>query len=290
MSSRALAVAALAGAAVAAAVAWWTPRRPPSRFGNPEAGIAILARGFQAHRSHITRGCRANQRAVVGAIEMFDLDGNRNVLADWPGLRTHPGPRPLHWFRASELADRLEKAGYLQRYPRDPGFPGEDTLIVLDREHGIFCLNHGFLWDTNSRAEAPPRAQLAAAGVRDPDLLALAATEYRQPTLGPWTIFLVEGGELELGLVLLMAAYLWTRRGRWTRVTLALGGSFLGTLLGLALSLGLTEVAPLTRPLTHGAALALALLTLGVLAGALPPPSRARAEELPPDGDDAAVR
>ena len=92
---------------------------------------AIMIRNVQASRQRGRRGpraCYANQKTVVGAIEMYNLDKNtkRTVLDE-------------SFFTA------LRSGGYLQSLPQDPG-EGPDSWShyqTTGTGNGIRCVQHG---------------------------------------------------------------------------------------------------------------------------------------------------
>lgn len=103
-----------------------------------ELTLAVLAIGllasiaipnFQAMRSRESpRSCYANQKTIVGAIEMYNLDKNTKRT-------TLDGA----FFQA------LKSGGYLQSIPQDPGQgPGTSSnYLTTDTKNGIKCTVHG---------------------------------------------------------------------------------------------------------------------------------------------------
>lgn len=91
--------------------------------------VAIGGPGYWAAKQRATtRACYANQKTILGAMEMFGLD------------RNHKTGQPLR----PPLAE-LRAGGYLQSIPQDPGEgPGtEDHYRLTDEEAGITCEVHG---------------------------------------------------------------------------------------------------------------------------------------------------
>lgn len=96
------------------------------------AGMGVLMlpqyRPSYANKGRSFRACYANQKTVVGAMEMYNLDKNtkRTVLD------------------ASFFQD-LKSGGYLQSIPQDPGYgPGTSTNYqATESNNGIKCMNHG---------------------------------------------------------------------------------------------------------------------------------------------------
>jgi type II secretion system protein G len=90
---------------------------------------AIAVPNFKAARERAnTRACYANQKTIVGAMEMYNLDKNtRRALLDGP------------------FFNDLKSGGYLQSVPQDPGFgPGSsDKYKETGSGNGISCVNHG---------------------------------------------------------------------------------------------------------------------------------------------------
>jgi prepilin-type N-terminal cleavage/methylation domain-containing protein len=90
---------------------------------------AIAVPNFKAARERAnTRACYANQKTVVGAMEMYNLDKNtkRSDL------------------NAQFFTD-LKSGGYLQSVPQDPGFgPGSSgNYKATTSGNGIVCDKHG---------------------------------------------------------------------------------------------------------------------------------------------------
>jgi prepilin-type N-terminal cleavage/methylation domain-containing protein len=89
---------------------------------------AIAVPNFKAARERAnTRACYANQKTVVGAVEMYNLDKNTRVTV------------------LQGLWDSLKKGGYLQSVPADPG-QGSGTsghYILVTSGNGINCSAHG---------------------------------------------------------------------------------------------------------------------------------------------------
>lgn len=86
---------------------------------------AIAVPNFQAARRRANqRACYANQKTIAGAVEMYNLDFNKNVtsLAGMEGV--------------------LESQGYLQQYPIDPGGVG-GYAMTAETGNGITCTEHG---------------------------------------------------------------------------------------------------------------------------------------------------
>ena len=89
------------------------------------AAIAIPNFKAARERDQVSPGCRANQRTILGAIEMYNLDKNtkRTVLD------------------AGFFEDL--KGKYLQSIPQDPGAgPGSEDHYQLTVT-GITCTKHG---------------------------------------------------------------------------------------------------------------------------------------------------
>jgi prepilin-type N-terminal cleavage/methylation domain-containing protein len=90
---------------------------------------AIAVPNFKAARERAnTRACYANQKTIVGAMEMYNLDKNTK--------RTN--------LQGGFFGD-LKSGGYLQSIPQDPGFgPGtSDKYKATTSGNGISCDNHG---------------------------------------------------------------------------------------------------------------------------------------------------
>jgi type II secretory pathway pseudopilin PulG len=97
---------------------------------------AIAVPNFQAARRRANdRACFANQKTLAGALEMYNLDFNTNIQ----DLATVRG--------------ELEGNGYLQSYPRCPGYGGQRDPYYLDAVsgNGVACRNHGSI----TRVENP---------------------------------------------------------------------------------------------------------------------------------------
>lgn len=94
---------------------------------------AIATPKFSAARPRAnTRACYANQKTIVGAIEMYNLDRNtkRTVLD-------------------ASFYTSLRSGGYLQSIPQDPGQgPGTSANYAMTSElNGIKCKVHGLIQD-----------------------------------------------------------------------------------------------------------------------------------------------
>jgi competence protein ComGC len=96
-------------------------------------GIALLSGiavpNFKAARERSnTRACYANQKTVVGAVEMYNLDKNTKVDRLTP-----------------EFWKLLKGGGYLQSVPADPGEGPQSThhYELTADGNGIRCLTHG---------------------------------------------------------------------------------------------------------------------------------------------------
>jgi prepilin-type N-terminal cleavage/methylation domain-containing protein len=90
---------------------------------------AIAVPNFKAARERAnTRACYANQKTVVGAMEMYNLDKNtKRMRLD------------------GRFFDDLRSGGYLQSVPQDPG-AGPDTMHHYHESNsgnGISCSVHG---------------------------------------------------------------------------------------------------------------------------------------------------
>ena len=90
---------------------------------------AMSVPNFTNHRERAnTRACYANQKTIVGAMEMYNLDkGTKRTQLD------------AAWFSA------LQSGGYLQAIPQDPG-QGRGTsgnYQATDTGNGIKCFAHG---------------------------------------------------------------------------------------------------------------------------------------------------
>jgi competence protein ComGC len=102
-------------------------------MGISAAIVVILASiavpNFKAARERSnTRACYANQKTIVGAVEMFNLDKNMK--------RTTLDKR---------FFEDLREGGYLQSIPNDPGtgVNTEDHYHATDSGNGIACKVHG---------------------------------------------------------------------------------------------------------------------------------------------------
>lgn len=103
---------------------------------------AISTPKFGAARERAgTRACYANQKTLVGAIEMFDLDRKtRTTVLD------------------DALFVRLKSGGYLQSIPQDPG-QGTGTsghYILTTSGNGIRCQVHGSIQDSEPATSGSP--------------------------------------------------------------------------------------------------------------------------------------
>ena len=90
---------------------------------------AIAVPNFKAARERAnTRACYANQKTVVGAMEMYNLDKNTKRTTLDAGFFTS-----------------LKSGGYLQSIPQDPGQgPGTSTdYAATSVNNGIKCNVHG---------------------------------------------------------------------------------------------------------------------------------------------------
>jgi prepilin-type N-terminal cleavage/methylation domain-containing protein len=90
---------------------------------------AIAVPNFKAARERAnTRACYANQKTVVGAMEMYNLDKNTKRTTLDPGF-----------FQS------LKSGGYLQSVPQDPGQgPGSSSNYKdTNANNGIKCGIHG---------------------------------------------------------------------------------------------------------------------------------------------------
>lgn len=95
------------------------------------AGIPYLSVVLERDRRKPTnyRRCYANQKTIVGAIEVYELDRNTRV----PKI---DGP----------LFELLRSGGYLQFIPNDTDFAGPDGWRNYQRQttgNGITCTRHG---------------------------------------------------------------------------------------------------------------------------------------------------
>lgn len=90
---------------------------------------AIAVPNFKAARERAnTRACYANQKTVVGAMEMYNLDKNTKIaLID------------------STLFTALKSGGYLQSIPQDPGQGSSSSSHYKETAsgNGIKCEIHG---------------------------------------------------------------------------------------------------------------------------------------------------
>lgn len=115
--------------------------------------VAIFVPGFRGAKKRANqRACFANQKTLMGAVEMYELDFNTRIGAlDRPFL------------------DALQENGYLQSVPSDPGAGegswqnyflvrvSEDSpLTTYGMNWSITCLHHGFI--------QPPRGTTYADG------------------------------------------------------------------------------------------------------------------------------
>lgn len=90
---------------------------------------AVAVPNFRAARERSnTRACYANQKTVVGAMEMYCVDKTPKRQTIDP-----------EFFRS------LQAAGYLRSIPQDPGCgPGSETNYKESLTgNGIICLRHG---------------------------------------------------------------------------------------------------------------------------------------------------
>jgi type II secretory pathway pseudopilin PulG len=87
---------------------------------------ALAVPNFRQSRSKSNkRACFANQKTILGAIEMWSLDTGRD-----------PQLIPMN-----QLLDLLVKEKYLQSYPNCPG--SNASFYEHNREYGIYCRIHG---------------------------------------------------------------------------------------------------------------------------------------------------
>ena len=89
-------------------------------------GIAVP--NFRAQRERAnTRACFANQKTIIGAVEMFQLDRNKKISELAPYLH------------------ELKSGGYLRSTPTDPGqgVNTEEHYQLTDGGLGILCTVHG---------------------------------------------------------------------------------------------------------------------------------------------------
>jgi len=114
--------------------------------------------------------CFANQKTLMGAVEMYSLDFNTNVEALTP-----------------EFLEELRDEGYLQSIPDDPGVgsgsSGNYVILPSHRDPWIACLRHGAIQDEGGLADRP-RDLLRRSGIQDPELLARALEERVEDSYG----------------------------------------------------------------------------------------------------------
>ena len=115
---------------------------PSVLVGTAVVGVlaAIAVPNFKAARERANwRACFANQKTIIGATEMYNLDKNKRVTEITPAL-----------------LEELKTAGYLQSVPNDPG-QGEGTAanyIATPGGNGISCKMHGSV-DQSTKGQLP---------------------------------------------------------------------------------------------------------------------------------------
>lgn len=90
---------------------------------------AIAVPGFKGARERAnTRACYANQKTIIGALEMYSVDVRK-------------GPRTL----SPGMLQQLKSDGFLQWIPQDPGQgPGTSgNYQSTPTANGISCRVHG---------------------------------------------------------------------------------------------------------------------------------------------------
>jgi type II secretion system protein G len=80
----------------------------------------------QAREKSNMRACYANQKTILGALEMYNLDtGEQKTIANQGDL------------------DTLAKAKYLQSVPKDPGCISGKDNYKSNKEGDVWCEFHG---------------------------------------------------------------------------------------------------------------------------------------------------
>lgn len=90
---------------------------------------AIAIPNFRTARQKSNqRACYANQKTILGALEMYNLDTGEQITIT----------------QGSNLADKLVKGKYLQSLPKDPGCAAQgEKNYNSDADGLIWCTYHG---------------------------------------------------------------------------------------------------------------------------------------------------
>jgi competence protein ComGC len=101
------------------------PQGPVTVLEQPSGGAGGVAAAETPQRQNLR--CRATQRLLSGAIELYNLDRNTR--------RTDMGP----------LCTDLVRSGYLGRLPQDPGQGSNSAgnFYLTQRGNGLSCRVHG---------------------------------------------------------------------------------------------------------------------------------------------------
>jgi hypothetical protein len=123
---------------------------------------AGLWREAQAHGQRTAlEACRANQKPLGMAVEMWELDGNPSISRLDAATRS-----------------ALVSQGYLQNWPEDPGYgPGSEDhyQLAYGSNNGIACIRHGSYFADPADLADRPRALLRKGAQADAALLARAS-------------------------------------------------------------------------------------------------------------------
>jgi hypothetical protein len=200
------------------------------------AGSAFACPRHNSKRSNV-RACFANQKTVVGAIEMYNLDRNcrvddhirrgdpREAYLTAPtatcGSRIH-GEKPATGVEAlpipQVLWDALVMGGYLQSIPQDPshGKNSHAHYLMVSWGNGIFCTRHGEIQPP--RPGMSPLTQLVAAGY-DPARSPVPVSDL-DPLHQPWYETVPDELAILFGM---LAGFVWVMsRARGERSALGL--------------------------------------------------------------------
>lgn len=191
-------------------------------------GLAAVAQACEGHRStklQQLRTCFENQRRLVGALEMWNLDLECNVLEHLArgedplrfvvklpkgGLRCTAAHTPAGQKRVEpcavllpvSLLRRIQAEGYLTYLLRhEPRLDEGSSYALASFGSGIICLEHG---EIHGRVTASARTQLREAGILDRALLARASVA--DPRARDWRD---DACAIFVGIALVLG-FLWT--------------------------------------------------------------------------------
>lgn len=94
---------------------------------------AIAVPNFrEARRKSNMRACYANQKTLLGALEMYNLDYGSNITID-----------------NKAALDKLKENNYLSSVPDDPGCAGKDNYRSSEKGD-VWCTFHGSIEECES--------------------------------------------------------------------------------------------------------------------------------------------